>query len=67
MKNRTFFKFLFSNFLVSLEILKVLMIVSENSHQNLSDYIQFLLKKIFSLIKKVINSSEKMKYSGNYI
>ena len=42
------------------------MIVSENLHQNLSDYIQFLIKKDLNLIKKGINS-EKIRNSGNYI
>ena len=43
------------------------MIASEKSHQKLSDYIQFLLKKDLNLIKKGIMSSEKMRNSGNYI
>ena len=41
------------------------MIVSEKSHQNSSDYTQFLLKKIFELNKKYIFSIEKMRNSGN--
>ena len=43
------------------------MIVSEKSHQNLSDYIQFLFLKDLNLIKKKIISSEKMRNSGNHI
>ena len=43
------------------------MIVSEKSHQNLSDYIQFLFKKRYDLMKKGIISTEKMRNSGNYI
>ena len=35
------------------------MIASEKSHQNLTDYNQFLLKKRFEVNKK--NSSEKIK------
>ena len=43
------------------------MIVSEKSHQNLSDKIyQFLFKKKFELNKKGIISSEKKRNSGNY-
>ena len=42
------------------------MIVLENSQQNLSEYIQFLFKKIFELNKKGIISGEKMRNSGNY-
>ena len=44
------------------------MIASEKSHQNLSDYIQFLLKiKDLNLIKEGIISTEKMRNSGNYV
>ena len=43
------------------------MIVSEKSHQNLSDYFQFLFKKSFEVNKKGIIYSEKMRNSGNYI
>ena len=39
------------------------MIASEKSHQNLSDNIQFLLKKDFNLIRKDIISSEKIRNS----
>ena len=43
------------------------MIVSEKSHQNLSDYIHFLFKKIYiNVIKKEIISVEKMRNSGNF-
>ena len=35
------------------------MIISEKSHQNLSDYNQFLFKKRFEFDKKQIFSSEK--------
>ena len=42
------------------------MIVSEKSHKNLSDYIQFLFKKKFILIKKQIISSEKIRYMYDY-
>ena len=41
--------------------------VSEKSHQNLLDYIQFLFKKYIKLTKKGIISGEKMINSGNYI
>ena len=37
----------------------------KKSHQNISHYIQFLLKLFFS-IKKGIISSEKMRNSSNY-
>ena len=43
-----------------------MMIVSEKSHQNLLDYIEFLLKKKINSIKKGIISSEKIINSGNY-
>ena len=44
------------------------MIALENSHQNLSDYNQFLLeKKRFEVNIKQIFSSEKMRNSGNCI
>ena len=43
------------------------MIVTDKSHQNLSDYIQILLKKRFNLMEKVIISNDKMRNSGNYI
>ena len=43
------------------------MIASEKSHQNLSDYNQFLFKKRFEVNKKQIFSSEKMRNSGNCI
>ena len=43
------------------------MIASEKSHQNLSDYNQFLFKKRFEVNKVWIFSSEKMKNSGNCI
>ena len=42
------------------------MIASEKSHQNLSDYNQFSLKKI-KVSKKQIFPGEKMIYSGNCI
>ena len=44
------------------------MLVSEKSHQNLSDYVQFFFfKKIFELDRiKIIISSEKMWNSSNY-
>ena len=42
------------------------MIISEKPYQNLSEYIQFLFKKIFELNKKGIISGEKMRNSGNY-
>ena len=41
------------------------MIASEKSQQNLSYYNQFLLKKIFEVIKKQIFPIEKMRNSGN--
>ena len=44
-----------------------MMIVSEKSHQNRSDYIQFLSKKIYKFTKKGIISSKKMRNSGNKI
>ena len=43
------------------------MIVSEKSHQNLSDYIQFLVQKDLNLFKNEIISCEKMRNTGNYI
>ena len=43
------------------------MIASEKSHQNLSDYNQFLFKKRFEVIKKQIFSGEKMRNSGKCI
>ena len=43
------------------------MIVSEKSHQNLSDYIQFLFRKDLNMRKEGIISNEKMRNSGNYI
>ena len=43
------------------------MIVSAKTHQNLSDYIQFLIEIGLNFIKKVIISSENMRNSGNYI
>ena len=43
------------------------MIVSEKSHQNLSVYTQFVLKKDLNLIKKGIISSENMRNTGNHI
>ena len=39
-------------------------IVSEKSHQNLLDYMQFLFKKRFEVNKKGIMSDEKMRNSG---
>ena len=43
------------------------MIASEKSHQNLSDYIQFLFKNRFEANKKQIISSKKMRNSGNCV
>ena len=44
------------------------MIASEKSHQNRSDYKQFLFKKTFEVHKKnQIISSEKMRNPGNCI
>ena len=43
----------FSNYFQSLAILKILMIVSEKFHQNMSDYIQFLFKNRFDFHKKI--------------
>ena len=42
---------------------KILMIVSEKSRQNLSDYIQLLFKITFEFNKKGIIYSEKIKNS----
>ena len=42
------------------------MILSEKTHQNLSEYSQFLFKKKLNLVKKDIISSEKIRNSGNY-
>ena len=42
------------------------MIVSEKSHQNLSDYIPFSFKKGLKLNTKGIISREKIRNSGNY-
>ena len=41
------------------------MFVSEKSHQNLFEHIQFLYQKKFSKNKRKIISSETMKHSGN--
>ena len=43
------------------------MIVSEKSHQNLSDYKQFLLKKRIEVNNKGIYPNENIINSGNYI
>ena len=43
------------------------MIASEKSHQNISDYNQFLFKKRFEVNKNRFFSSEKMRNSGNCI
>ena len=43
------------------------MIESEKSHQNPSDYNQFLFKKRFELDKKQIFYSEIIRNYGNYI
>ena len=43
------------------------MIVSEKSHQNLSMYVQFLLKENLMLIKIDMFSGGKMRNSGNCI
>ena len=43
------------------------MVVSEKSHQNPSEYIQFLFKIRFEFIKKVIIFSEKMRNSDEHI
>ena len=39
----------------------------EKSHQNLSDYIQFFIKKKLNLIEKKIIFCEKKRNSSNYI
>ena len=43
------------------------MIVSEKSHQNLSVYTQFVLRKDLNLMKRGIISSENMRNDGNHI
>ena len=43
------------------------MIASEKSHQNLSEYNQFLFKKRFEVNKKHYFSIEEMRNSGNCI
>ena len=43
------------------------MIVSEKPHKNLSDYIQFLFKKDFNLLKKGLFLVKKIRNSVNYI
>ena len=43
------------------------MIVSKKSHQNLSDYVQFSLKKRLAVNKRGIISSETMRNSGDYV
>ena len=53
-------KFSFSNYFQSLDILKITMIVSEESYQNLSNYIKFLFKRRIEMNKNRINSSEKI-------
>ena len=60
------FRYFFKYFQSSV-IMQILMIVSEKSHQNLSDYNQFLFEKRFGVNKKQIFSSEKMRNSGNCI
>ena len=55
----------FSDYFQSLAILLILMIASEKSHQNLSDDIQFLLKKDLNLKKGGIIFREKIIDSGN--
>ena len=68
MKNiRFFFQFIsFLNYFQSLAILKILMIVSKKSPQNLSDYMKILLKRKIEIDTKEIISIEKSKNSGNY-
>ena len=41
--------------------------IGKKTHQNLSDYIQFLLRKKIEFSKKGIISSEQIRNSGNYI
>ena len=43
------------------------MIASEKTHQNLSDYSQFLFKKRFEINEKQILFCEKIKNAGNFI
>ena len=43
------------------------MFASEKSHQNLSDYNQFLFKNRFKANNKQIISSKKMRNSGNCV
>ena len=52
----------FSDFVNSTDL-----IPNSKSHQNLSDYNQFLLKKIFEVNKKLVFSSDKIKNAGNCI
>ena len=59
MKNGKFYVF-FNSFFVQISN------VSEKSHQNLSEYIQFLSKQDLHLIKEGIISSEKMRNLGIY-
>ena len=61
-----FFSF-FSKYFLSSVILWIPMIPLEKSHQNLSDYNQFLFKKRFEVNEKQIFSSEEMRNSGNCI
>ena len=48
-------------------ILKIPMIPSEKSHQNLSDYNQFVFKNIFEVNKKQIFLVKKRRNSDDYI
>ena len=43
------------------------MILSDITHRNLSDYIQYLFKKRFEVDKKLFIAIAKMRNSGNYI
>ena len=53
-------QFFFFNYFQIFTILYIPLIVSEKSNKNLSDYIQFILKKSFEVNRKGIFSIEKL-------
>ena len=62
-KIRLFFA-VFFEILTNPVILKIPLIISEKTHQNLSDYNHFIFKNRFEVNNKLF-SSEKLRYSGN--
>ena len=66
--HRFFLQFFFKLLPKFSNLICILMIVSEKSHQNLSDYASsFYSKEDINLIKNEIISSVKMRNLGNYI